>query len=106
MMPRCSFASASARKVFWMMLSGCGGGFGALGCMVSADAVEGAAVDALAFSGGFAGGSLAVMSIAMLLSERFRRCPLASGGDCGGLSVAAAGAVDLDAASRACWISN
>ena len=32
---RCSRASASARKVFWMMLSGCGGGFGALGCIAS-----------------------------------------------------------------------
>ena len=57
------------------MLSGCGGGFGALGCIVSGEA----AIGASAFSGGFAGGSLAVMSIAMLLSDRFRRCPFASG---------------------------
>src|SRR3977135_1018964 len=105
MMPRCSFASASARNVFWMMLSGCGGGFGALDCIVSGDTAEGFAIDALAFSGGFAGGSLAVMAIAMLLSDRVRRCPLASGADCGGVSVAEAGA-DFDAASRACWISN
>src|ERR1700733_13057798 len=30
---RCKRASASARKVFWMMLSG--GGFGVLGCIVA-----------------------------------------------------------------------
>jgi hypothetical protein len=84
------------------MLSGCGGGLGALGCIVSGDAAEGFAIDVLAFSGGFAGGSFAVMSIAMLLSARFRFCPFASGGDCGGPSVAAVGADDLDAASRAC----
>ena len=84
------------------MLSGCGGGLGAFGCMISGEA----AIGALGFSGGFAGGSLAVMSIAMLLSDRFRRCPLASGAACDGLSVAAAGAADLDAAARACSISN
>ena len=87
------------------MLSGCGGGFGAPGCIVSGDAAEGDAIDALAFSAGFSDGSLAVMSIAMLLSDRFRFCPLASGVDCGGVSVAAAGA-DFDAAFLACWISN
>jgi hypothetical protein len=48
---------------------------------------------ALGFSGGFVGcsfdgslggsldGSLGAMSMAMLLSERFRRCAFASGGD-------------------------
>ena len=41
MMARCSRASASARKVFWMMLSGAGGGFGALGRIVSAITVRG-----------------------------------------------------------------
>jgi hypothetical protein len=45
------------------------------------------------------------MSLAMLESERFRRCTFASDGG-GGPSVAAAGADDFDAAARACWISN
>ncbi len=50
MTARCSRASASARKVFWMMLSGAGGGFGALGRIASAGAIA-----ASRFSGGFAG---------------------------------------------------
>src|SRR5882672_7594150 len=103
MVARCSRASASVRKVFWMMLNCCGGGFGALGCMVSADLAEGSAIVALApspvltcdsfASDSFACGSLAVMSMAMVLSDRFRRCAFASGDDgWAGASVPAAGA--------------
>src|SRR5258705_7539017 len=76
MTARCSRASASARKVFWMMLSGAGGGFGALGRIASAGAMA-----ASRFSGGFAGGSLygslGAISLGVLLGERVRGCALA-----------------------------
>ncbi len=59
-----------------MMLSGCGGcggGLAALGCMASADGI---AALAPAFSGEFIAGDLPDMSMAMLLSDRLRRCAL------------------------------
>ena len=110
MTARCSRARASARKVFWMMLSGCGGGFGGLGCIASAGAI---AALPLVFAGACIAGSLAdslagsraVISLAMLESERLRRCALASGGGCGGASLAAPGAAAV-AALRACCVSN
>jgi hypothetical protein len=104
---RCIRASASARKVFWMMLGCCGGGFGAFGCIVSGGAAAAAAalLSADCIAGSLAGsltGSLGEMSLAILLSDRLRRCGgFASGAGCGGVSVAAP-APDFAAASRAC----
>src|SRR5260221_2152722 len=97
MVARCIRASVWVRKVFWMMLSCCGGGFGAFGCMVSADLAEGSAIVA---SADFGCGSFAVMSMAMVLSDRFRRCAFASAGGWACASVPVAGAA-LAAASPA-----
>ena len=85
-----------------MMLSGCGGGFGALGCIAPGAAI---AASAPPFSGGCIAASFAAgaMSWAMLLSERFRFGALAS--SAGGDGLASDGGI-FAAASRACWISN
>ena len=87
-----------------MMLSGWAGGFAAPGCIASVGAI---ATLALPFSGAFIAGSFvaksfvaksfvaksfvvesfAAMSMAMLLSERFRRCALASAAGCAGARI-------------------
>ena len=77
-----------------MMLSGCAGGFAALGCIASAGAI--AAPPPL--SGVFIAGSFPEMSIAMLLSERFRFCALASVAGCAGAASDAGDAPDFAAA--------
>jgi len=69
-------------------------------CIVSADCIA-----ALAFSGGFIAASFPAISIAMLLSERLRLCPLASGA-AGGGAASDVGAPDFAAASRACLTSS
>ncbi|MHC2412856.1 hypothetical protein ACVJGC_005447 [Bradyrhizobium diazoefficiens] len=68
---RCKRASASARKVFWITLSGCGAGFAAggaamFGCMVSGFA---------AASAGLASAIWPAISVAAVFSERLRRGP-------------------------------
>src|SRR5258708_33465843 len=94
-----------------MMLSGCCDGFAALGCIapgcivfgcmapgciVSADCIA-----ALALSGGFIAASFPAVSIPVLLSERVRLFPLASGA-AGGGAASHLGAPDFAAPSRAC----
>jgi len=86
-----------------MMLSGGAGCFGAFGCIASAGAI---AALPPPLSGVFIAGSFPEMSMAMLLSERFRFCALASVAGCAGAVSDAGDAPDFAAASRACWISN
>ncbi|MGY4414661.1 hypothetical protein ACVWW4_006397 [Bradyrhizobium sp. LB7.1] len=73
---RCNRASASARKVFWMMLSGCGAGFAAggvaaLGCMAPGFAILSAGL----LSAGLASAIWPAISVATAFSERLRRNP-------------------------------
>src|SRR5216683_5556999 len=99
-----------------MMLSGWVGCFAAFGCIASVGAI---AALVLPFSGAFiagsfvaksfvaksfAAGSFTAMSMAMLLSERFRRGALGSAAGCAG-AASDTGAPDFAAASRACLTS-
>src|SRR6266478_2046728 len=99
-----------------MMLSGWAGGLAAFGCIASPAAI---AALALPPSGGFIAKSFVVksfvarsfvvesfaaMSIAMLLSERFRRGALGPAAGCTG-AASDTGAPDFAAASRACLTS-
>src|SRR6266849_1555147 len=104
-----------------MMLSGWVGCFAAFGCIASVGAI---AALVLPFSGAFiagsfvaksfvaksfdaksfAAGSFTEMSMAMLLSERFRRGALGSAAGCAG-AASDTGAPDFAAASRACLTS-
>src|SRR5450432_16241 len=99
-----------------MMLSGWVGCFAAFGCIASPAAI---AALALSPSGAFMAGSFviksvvvesfvvapfAAISMAMLLSERFRRGALGSAAGCAG-AASDTGAPDFAAASRACLTS-
>ena len=84
-----------------MTLGGCGGGF-AFGCIGSGG---GAAAVALPACPGCIAGSFGAISIAMVLSDKLRRCcGFASAG--GGVSVAAPAPPGFAAALRACCTSN
>ena len=84
---RCNRASASARKVFWITLSGCGGGLRRfrVGRHRRARLHRGARLHGLGrglpalappVSGAFISGALPAISVATVSSDRLRRCML------------------------------